>query len=1109
MPEAGRVANEPGFVGRARELDALGRGLDDALAGRGRLFLLVGEPGIGKTSLCDAAAVAAAGRGLPVLWGRAWEAGGAPAYWPWLDVLASLARRLDDDALASALDVDGAPLVAELVPGLRARLPAAPAVAPPPPDEARFRLWRAVVSLVRHAAARDGLVLVFDDLHSADRASLLLLYALARELRSLRVLLLATCRDVEARLDAEASELVFARIAREGTTLTLPRLDRAASSDLLRGRNAGALGAELEARIVDSTQGNPLFLVEMLRLLTDEGPASIAAGIVPSGVRDVIRQRLARVSDETRALLDVAAVAGDEVSPTLLAAAAGRDGSWVAARVADATRAGILGQRAGRPWFSHALLREVLYRELPTDERRALHASVGAALERAAPSVAALPLMELAHHALEAGADLPRAADLAVRAAARAAAVAASDQAIAILERTAAALEGVSGPPTLRARVLLALAEASIRAGDVVRGTSLACEVAAIAEGARDHELLAGAALTYGQVIKFAVVDPVMVDLLESAVAALPPGDSPLRARLLARLAGALQPAVDIDEPVRVAREAIATARRLGDRRGLLETMFDGLAALMDVVDPAERRALNLEVERLAVAEGDRDRLLRTHARLAIDHLALGELALADERIDAFEALAAERRASWIAWRLPLFRAVRAAIEGRFADAEAWEAEARQAVERARDPLGERTLAMLHEGLLRTEERHDEMRAHDVIARRQRAMLHLAPSWQALGSTILYTRLEDEAQARHHLELVSEEIRPPHLNMFAICGLCEPTAFVGSVELAAALYQMLEAYAGQYVMLGMAQMQWEGPVGRLLGLLAARLGRLDEAVARLEDATTRLESLGARPMLARTRYDLGRTLWTRGGDGDRARARATLAEARSSAEALGMPGLVRVIDARLASWAAAPARSPDGAAPKTTAAAGTAPAASFGMVLEGEYWTVTGPGVDAPFRIRDSLGMRYLARLVAEPEREIHVLELARGGEPTADQPLDAGDAGELLDEEARAEYGRRLDDLRETLAEAESFGDATRAARAREEMDFLAAELGRAVGLGGRARRAGGAAERARSAVQRRIKNAIGRIGEAAPALAPMLARAVRTGNYCVYRPSTRASAD
>src|SRR5450432_283897 len=281
------------FVGRGRELEQITRGLDEAAQGRGRLFLLMGEPGIGKTSLCDAVTSAAARRGLAVAWGRAWEAGGAPAYWPWLDVLAGLARQLDDASLRAALDDDGAPLVAELVPEIRQRLPPAPAVAPPPADEARFRLWRTVVALVRRAAAPAGLMLVFDDLHSSDRSSLLLLYALARELRSLRVLVLATCRDVEARLDPEASELV-SRVGREGVTLTLSRLDRAAAGDLLRAR-AHTLGAEVEAQIFDSTQGNPLFLVEMLRLLDDEGPAAIAAGVVPAGVRDVIKQRLERV----------------------------------------------------------------------------------------------------------------------------------------------------------------------------------------------------------------------------------------------------------------------------------------------------------------------------------------------------------------------------------------------------------------------------------------------------------------------------------------------------------------------------------------------------------------------------------------------------------------------------------------------------------------------------------------------------------------------------------------------------------------------------------------------------------------------------------------------
>jgi hypothetical protein len=117
----------------------------------------------------------------------------------------------------------------------------------------------------------------------------------------------------------------------------------------------------------------------------------------------------------------------------------------------------------------------------------------------------------------------------------------------------------------------------------------------------------------------------------------------------------------------------------------------------------------------------------------------------------------------------------------------------------------------------------------------------------------------------------------------------------------------------------------------------------------------------------------------------------------------------------------------------------------------------------------------------------------------------DAGDAGELLDREARDSYRERLEDLREELREAEEMGDAGRAGRAREEIEFLAAELSRAVGLGGRGRKASSAAERARVAVQKRVKEAIKKIEEGAPALGRHLLMTVQTGSFCAYRPAGR----
>jgi tetratricopeptide (TPR) repeat protein len=1085
------------FVGRERELAQIAAAVDGAGAGRGQLILLAGEPGIGKTSLADRAAALASERGFTVLWGRCWEAGGAPAYWPWLDLIAELARTLDDETLARVLG-DGAPLLGEIVPELRARLPAASAGVAPPVDEGRFRLWRAVSALVHEAAKATPALLVLDDLHAADQSSLSLLHFFARQLRPMRVLVLASYRDVEARMD-EATGDLLARVGREGTTLSLARLDRAAAARVVQER-IGAVGSEVQARVFDRSQGNPLFLEEMVRLVHEQGVDAIAEGVVPHGVRDVIRQRLDRVAAETRALIDLAAVAGDEIDAPLLAAAAGRDGVWVSGRLAEAGRVGVLVERGGRRRFGHALFREVLYRELDETERRALHGRVAAALERLAPG----QLTEIAHHTLEGPpAALEHAVESAIRAAARAQDLLAYEEAVSTLTRARDAVTATGNPPALRARVLLALGEARIRRGEAVAGKEDCREAATLARALGDAELGARAALTYGQVFRFAIVDPVLVGMLEESIEDLPAGDSALRARLLARLAAALQPSPSTAEPVAVAREAIATARRLGDDAALLDTMYTAVSALMDIVEWTETRALNLEIERLALAANDRERLLRTHLRLAVCHLGLGEVDACDGRITAFEALAAELRAPWYGWWAGMLRAVRATMRGRFGEAERLAAQARDAGRAAGHEAADRVWTLNREGQLRAADRHEDMLAWEPEARRSRSVIHTAVAWQALSAAILHARLEHPTEARQHVDIVPDGLRDAGGNVFALVFIGEAVAIGGPRELALALYERLQSLRDACLLLGLSYVSWEGPTARLRALLAAALERWDEAFAHFEEAIALCRKLEARPYLARTEYEYGRALIARG---DRGRARPLIASARQAAEELGMTGLVRLADVRLGEMGGADAATatPAGATPAGARAAAPVPAAidpPFSFVREGEVWAVTHAGTT--FRLKDSLGLNYLVRLLEAPGREIHVLDLVgerAGG--AANEAIDTGDAGELLDDEARRSYQRRLEDLEETVAEAESFGDAARAARAREEIEMLGAELGRAVGLGGRSRRAGGAAERARSAVQRRIKNALERIAEHAPPLAALLARAVRTGNYCIYLP-------
>jgi tetratricopeptide (TPR) repeat protein len=306
------------------------------------------------------------------------------------------------------------------------------------------------------------------------------------------------------------------------------------------------------------------------------------------------------------------------------------------------------------------------------------------------------------------------------------------------------------------------------------------------------------------------------------------------------------------------------------------------------------------------------------------------------------------------------------------------------------------------------------------------------------------------------------------------------------------LYDELLPFADLNVV-GVAELA-RGTVMRSLGVLATVLGRSDDAVRHFEAALDANQRMGGRPWLARTQHEYAQMLLARDAPGDRDRAGDMLVAALETARALGMATLAARVE-KAAGLAPSAPRS--------------AEAARFRR--EGEYWSIVYDG-DA-FRLRDSKGLRYLARLLAAPGEELHVLELVgattgRGRAAPVDEDLEVsglGDAGELLDVQAKAAYRQRLNELRAEIEEAEAWNDPARAATARDELEFVSRELSVAVGLGGRDRRAASAAERARVNVTRAIKSALVRIEEQSPALGAHLQRTVRTGTFCSYKPDPR----
>ena len=489
------------FVGRERELAELVGALEDALAGRGRLVLVAGEPGIGKSRLTDELIGHARGRGARVLVGRCWEAGGAPAYWPWVQSLRSYVRETGREALQTQLGA-GAAGLAQLLPELRELFPALPEPPMLESEGARFRLFDDASSFLRRAAEAQPLVLVLDDLHAADEPSLLLLRFLAREIADSPLLVVCAFRDVDPTLrDPLASAL--AQVAREPHTgqITLAGLHAPNVGEYIQLATGTEPSTTLVQAIHAETDGNPLFVVEVVRLLNAEhriaeGGADVP---IPAGVRAVIGQRLRQLSEPCRTLLVAASVMGREFGMDALARLGDVPRDTLLDLLDEAMAERVVGDVPGSPGrlrFGHALIRDTLYDELTGPRRLRLHQQAGEALEAVHAADLEPHLAELARHffaAAPAGV-----ADKAIAYARRAGDRAATQLAYEEAARHYEMALTLVHEPVERCELLLALGDTRARAGDMRASKDAFHEAAELAERHDLSEHLARAALGYG-----------------------------------------------------------------------------------------------------------------------------------------------------------------------------------------------------------------------------------------------------------------------------------------------------------------------------------------------------------------------------------------------------------------------------------------------------------------------------------------------------------------------------------------------------------------------------------------------------------------------------------
>jgi hypothetical protein len=1042
-----------GLIGRDHPAGVLRAEISRAVDSHGGLVLVTGEAGIGKTALVTGAAEEARRHGV-------------------------LLGEVPSGAPDLSSEQGGEPVEA-------------------------FQLYDAVTTALVSVSQRRPVVVVLDDLHWADTASLRLLEFAAQHIWFERLLLVGTYRDVEVESAGHPLEPLMPPLVAKATTVTLTGLDRDQVGALI-ARTAGIQpDSELVAEVHRRTGGNPFFVEQMARLWRADGSV-----VVAPGVRDAVRRRLSLLPAPVVELLTVASVLSQEFHARVLAAGAetlvlrgataslleppgppdhpGATASLLEPPGPSVAEVDRLLDRAvtarlvvalgeGRFAFAHDLVRETLYDALDEPDRRRWHASVVRAVDRSAALAELLFPADVARHAYLAGAALEpaRTVQLLVAAAHDASARLATEEAAGLFRR---ALEVVEDPAR-RVKLSLELAQQLyFAAGAREEAWRHFQEAAALARQLDDPELLARVALTlYRHEL------PVNGTTL--------PSDELLR-EAHRRLVGGDDAAVPTEQLIRdLVASTELLARRGRDDEALTfslwvrhDTIWGGLGTAR------ERETLTTEIGEVARRSGDRDTELFAASLRWVALVELGDPRYY-QQLQTFVALSDRVDAPRFRMASAVDRSIIAAFRGEFGTAEALLAELPTVPEHDHPDfafMGHHLRWALRRLRGRFAEIDQQLRE---LGERDHPHLGLLRSITAVEQG-------DAAPALRYLAEVSAAGTPyPRYLMPLLLRLqVQAAAATRDPLLGEQARGALVPYRGEWVV-SLYGCDISGPVDLWIAVVDAAQEHWDDAVAGFASARDAADRLQARPWSVIARAGLAAALAGRGASGDAAAAETLRQELLREAAALGMPQIVE----RLRRSAPGGSGGAPFAPSEDRAAAGASvPAAEFRR--DGAVWRLGYGG--RVVHLPDAKGLRDLHLLLRRPGVAIPAVELL---DPAAGPELVAArrmGADPILDEEAKARYRRRLTELDEAIDRAAATGDDGRAAALDQEREALLGELRAAAGLAGRSRRLGDEAERARKTVTARIRDTLRKLDERHPELAAHLRGAVSTGGACRYAP-------
>ena len=951
------------------------------------------------------------------------------------------------------------------------------AVDPDSPTDAaaaRLRLFDAVARFLERLARRRPTLVVLDDLQWADESSLQLLEFITQPVRPVPLMIVGAYRHDELGTDAAR---VLARIAARGESLPLHGLSAGEVFDLVAAAVGGDAARGWAAEVHRRSGGHPFLARQLAELLAD--PAH-PAGAVPVGVHDLVARRVERLSSGCRELVKTAAVAGDEVSPDVLAEVCALDAMTVTVLIAEAVHGGVLvtDLEGGRTRLAHDLFREVICLRLAVPQRMALHQRIADALEHRYARGGAVEPADLARHCAAAVTlDGPGRAITWARAAAEVErARLGFTEAAAHLARARRAIEASgddqAGPPLVD--LLVEEADARVRAGDPPGARGLLDDATRRAAALDDAERLGHIALGVQRLgARFAMPRDAVIDRLEIARRALDGSNTVLEAQLTASLARELTHSI----PEHRARAGPLSERALVVARAHTDpaTLAACLLARHDVLwtpgRAAQRVDLAREIAGLAGRTADPERLA--------DGVLLTATALLEQGSAAFRASVAEYlylsegfgqpRHAYLALTR---RTALALIDGRLDEAEQLIENTAGLGERIGEPDTEnvRTGQMLE--LARARGEPDLLRVVAAAAIRCWVGVPLHAYAVAAGLLARAGEPDDLDAARRALDTATatEAWRDDRSYLWSlfIGGLATAAVRLGDRELCTQLHTELQPLTSTCGV-GGSLVCFVGSNAHWAGIVAAALGRVEQAHHWLNEALTVHRRLGARTWEAETHLELAAL----GADDLHAQRAAQLATE------LGLTGVL----ARLPTIHA----NPPPASPNQPTAE---------LCRDGELWRIRYR--NTAVHLRDAKGLTDLHILLARPGTDVHVLELAGAthAEPASGTPLDAT---------ARLAYRRRLAELDHDLAAARADHDIGRAQHLDTQRTALVAELRRATGLTGRSRSLGASTtERARKTVTSRLREAVRRIHAVLPELGEHLDRSILTGTTCRYQPTT-----